>query len=258
MKTSRIRPLVAIAALLLLLAPAGGTARATTGPYITFCKIEANGSWEILRVDYTWIMNGYRFQDGNIIPPFSVDLGTETISFPGMNLDTVYPSGHTGQEILDNGCEVPPPPAPPSSSTTTTTTTTTTTVPPTTSTPPPSTVPPAPGPPASTTTTTSTPPNGDAPPAPPAPPTTETPPAAPPAPPTTVEPPAPPAADPPESSPPSGGAPPRQSEPPIDPPDGPDLPNTGGSAVSGLVGTALVLLFAGSVLQVMGQRRRTS
>jgi hypothetical protein len=57
--------------------------------------------------DASGVLDGHAQHPGDIIPPFEFVLNGETMFYPGKNMDTLYPGGYTGAELLANGCRLP-------------------------------------------------------------------------------------------------------------------------------------------------------
>ena len=52
--------------------------------------------------------NGHNNDSNDIIPLFQYNYGSGLLTYPGKNLTTTYAGGVTGQQILNNNCNIPP------------------------------------------------------------------------------------------------------------------------------------------------------
>jgi hypothetical protein len=71
----------------------------------------AKNGWNEITVSTDSVVkkNGHDSHAADIIPSFDYTDKSGDHTYPGKNLGTVF-SGSTGQQVLDNGCQLPPPP----------------------------------------------------------------------------------------------------------------------------------------------------
>ncbi len=91
----------------------GGNPNANeVNPQVTLCHSTASPTnpYNDITTDAKSIVNlpnGHDSDADDIIPSFQYNFGAGLITYPGKNLTTTYTGGVTGQQILNNGCDIP-------------------------------------------------------------------------------------------------------------------------------------------------------